>query len=429
MNVLAIDVGTSSVKAALLRDGSLKGTNARAEFVTRYDAGRAEANPADVLTAIEKALRQLKSRNVDVIAPTCMAASWLAMDRNGQPLTPIITHQDRRSLLEARQIEKTVGKARHLRLAGNRPFPGGISSTTAAWFLTHARGIMRRARLVGHLNTFLLHHWTGARVTDPSNAAFMGLYETCTMAGWSAELCDVIDMNAALLPEIKPADAVAGRLSREAAESLGLSAGTPILVGCMDTSAALLAVGAKPGVLLNSLGSTDVLAVCTDRAHPHECLLTRPLGVGRTWVSVSTLAAGGSSLAWAHKRLFAELTERQFFAKLRKLPPAGDVQFAPYLSGERTSVEQRQAAFTGLSLSTTREQMLAAVVDALAKASAARLPLLAKATPLAKTVILTGGVASATFHRDWPKSYRFQRREGLTLLGLATLAEALERQS
>ena len=52
--------------------------------------------------------------------------------------------------------------------------------------------------------------------------------------------------------------------------------------------------GANPGQLLNVCGSTDVLALCVNRPRPHEKLITRALGVGKRWLSVSTLAAGGS---------------------------------------------------------------------------------------------------------------------------------------
>ena len=51
-----------------------------------------------------------------------MAPSWVAMDKRGRAITPIVTHQDRRSVDVAREIEREIGKARHLQLAGVRPF-------------------------------------------------------------------------------------------------------------------------------------------------------------------------------------------------------------------------------------------------------------------------------------------------------------------
>jgi len=91
-------------------------------------------------------------------------------------------------------------------------------------------------------------------------------------------------------------------------------------VGIVDTSGALLLHGAPPlGQLLNVCGSTDVLALCTDRPKPHERLLTRAVGVGRRWVQVGTIAAAGSALAWANRQLFPDLSESAFRRLMRQL--------------------------------------------------------------------------------------------------------------
>src|SRR2546423_14571489 len=154
---LGIDVGSSSVKTAVLRNGAVSGAIARAAFPTRFDGVRAEVEAGALLKAVRSAVRQVGSaaRRVDCIALSVMSPSWVAMDKKGNALTPIVTHQDRRSVEIAREIESRVGKERHLALAGNRPFPGGISSTTCAWFFANQRSMMRRADLLGHLNTFL----------------------------------------------------------------------------------------------------------------------------------------------------------------------------------------------------------------------------------------------------------------------------------
>jgi hypothetical protein len=105
---------------------------------------------------------------------------------------------------------------------------------------------------------------------------------------------------------------------------------------------------------------------------------------------------------------------------------AGGVMFDPYLAGERTSVEQRRGAFTGLTLATTREQMLAAMIDALAKASAKQLSLLEQQhdVEMGKRVVVSGGKEDRLdklFHRDWPKGYTFKAEVEATLRGLGKL--------
>ena len=428
--LLGIDIGSSSVKAAVLKNGRISGTLARAPFRSRFQGVRAEVDPASVLKAVAAAIGQLgpAAKKVEAIGLSVMSPSWVAMDKAGRPLTPIVTHQDRRSVEIAAEIERKVGKERHLALAGNRPFPGGISSTTCAWFNRHEPALMRRADLVGHLNTFLHRQMTGERVVDPSNASFMGVYRTVDLGGWSDELCEAIGLSPDLLPVVLDADQVGGRVTRAAAGKFGLTQGTPMLVGLVDTGSAMLLAGARPGQFVNVVGTTDVLIACTDRPRPHEKLLTRALGVGRLWTSVATLASAGSSLTWLKEQLFADLTAPGFYKIVDKLAkralPSG-VRFEPHLAGERTSLEQRQGAFTGLTLATTREQMLSAVIESLAAASAARLPLLRAQVPRAcHEVLMSGGTAGSLarlLHRDWPGKWRFKSEEEATLRGLAIL--------
>src|SRR6059058_3791575 len=127
--ILALDIGSSSVKAGLLRGDRVVGRIAREKFPTSYDGVRAEVDANQILRAVARAVHDLgpAARKVDAIALSVMSPSWVAMDKSGRTITPVVTHQDRRSMDVARQLEKRIGKSRHLKLAGNRPFPGGIS--------------------------------------------------------------------------------------------------------------------------------------------------------------------------------------------------------------------------------------------------------------------------------------------------------------
>jgi sugar (pentulose or hexulose) kinase len=430
MLLLGIDIGSSSVKVALLSNGRIVGRTHSCDFHTRYDGVRVEVDPDAVLEAMVRAIRAAgpKVRRVDAIALSAMSPSWVAMDRRGRAMTPIITHQDRRSIETARRIERSIGKARHLRLTGNRPFPGGISSTTCAWFGEHHPGVLARADLVGHLSTFAHRLMTGARVTDPSNASFMGLYQTIRLDGWNDELCEAAGVRQAQLPQVMEADRIAGRITSAAAARFGVTHGTPMMAGIVDGSSPMLLAGARVGQLVNASGSTDVLALCTDRPRPHPGLLTRALGIGRLWLHVATMAAAGSALNWARQTLFADLPDEKFWSLVRRQSRRNaslPVRFEPYLAGERVSIEQRRGAFTGLSLASTREDMLAAVIEALARVSAERLPLLeSRGVKLLRDVTVCGGVSKGladVLQRDWPGRWRFRQEPDATVRGLGTM--------
>ncbi|HTB62842.1 MAG TPA: FGGY family carbohydrate kinase [Opitutales bacterium] len=429
--LLGLDVGSSSVIAGLLHGPQVLAQSPREFFPTRFTGPRAELDPEVLLAAIRRAIAHLgpRAKEIDAIALAVMAATWVAMDKNGNPLTPIVTHQDRRSVVEAHDLETRMRAKRHLMLCGSRPFPGGISSTSWAWYLRHQRASLKRANLVGPISTFIIRQFTGARVVDPSNASFTGLYHTLNLSGWSPELCANLGVSASLLPEVLESDRVAGHVTPEAARRFGLRNGTPTLAGIVDGSTGMLLAGAKTGQLFNVVGSTDVLALCTEKPRPHPQLLTRALGVKGKWLQVNTLAAVASAIYWARAQLFPEISIKNFPALLHRLSKqgaaaAGTVQFAPYLAGERMNIDQKQGAFTGLTLATTREQMLAAIIESLAQASAARLPLLeGTGTKLLRTVAVSGGAdrIDELMRRDWPGRWRYRSVTEATLRGLGTL--------
>ncbi len=429
--LLGLDVGSSSVNAGLLRGTRVLAESPRVFFPTRCEGPHVEVDPPTLLKAIRQSIAGLgpQAKKVDALVVAGMAPAWVAMDKDGAALTPIVTHQDRRSVAEARDLEERLGQQRHLELCGSRPFPGGISSTTWAWYKRHEPGRLKRADLVGHLNTFLHRQMTGARLTDPSNASFTGLYASLTLAGWSPELCANLGVKSSLLPEVIESDRIGGVLTAEAARRFGLRAGTPMLAGLMDGSAGMLLAGAKVGQLFNVVGSTDVLALCTDKPRPHPQLLTRALGFGQRWLQVSTLAAVASALYWARAQFFPDVPIKQFPALLHRLSrngakEAGTVRFDPYLAGDRMSIEQRQGAFSGLTLATTRTQMLASVIEALTRASAERLPLLeGTGTKILRTVAISGGSdrLDQLMHRDWPGRWRYRAVTDATLRGLGTI--------
>ncbi|MGD0770124.1 MAG: FGGY family carbohydrate kinase [Tepidisphaeraceae bacterium] len=433
MTILGLDLGSSSVKAGIVRDGRIIGSLARAAYPTRFDGPKVEVDPAKVLKAIAHAIADLgpAARRVDAIGLSVMAPAWIAMDRAGKPLTPIVTHQDRRSIQIARDLEARVGKQRFLSIAGNRPFPGGISITTLAWYAKHQPQIIRKADLIGHLNTFLHRQFTGQRVIDPSNASFTGLYETLKLGSWSKELCQAAGVSLAKLPQIIPADRIPGSITRPAAHRFGLTEGTPVMTGMIDTGAAFMLFGPRPGQLLNVSGSTDVLCLCTRHPRPHENLLTRALGIGRLWLSVGTLAAAGSAITWALDQFFRDLSTEDYYRLLANLARKSKHQadptviFQPYLAGERTSIEQKQASFSNLTLATTRQDMLMSIIDALAKASSARLALLkSRGVRIRPTVFVSGGAAGAlrqVLYRDWPGRWRFKSEPEASLRGLSRI--------
>jgi len=298
--------------------------------------------------------------------------------------------------------------------------------------------VIRRAETFAHVQTLLHLAWANARVCDPSNASFTGFYHTTAMGGWSDELLAACDTDSSRMPRVLDANHVAGHISDQGASRFHLRQGTPVLVGCMDTSAAMLMGSSSgsvaSGQLINVAGTTDVLGLAVDECRVDERVLTRALGVGRKWMSVATIATAGAAIEWALRELFPEDVDRN--AVLNQLDfsrplPEVDINFA----GSRTSIEQTFGEIRGVKLSTTRHDILAGIVIALARAGSRRFELLRQINPVdfSPTVLVSGGYATdmgdaidQVLYKDWPVDLTRLHVDHATLRGLGMLAAAAD---
>jgi len=75
------------------------------------------------------------------------------------------------------------------------------------------------------------------------------------------------------------------------------------------------------------------------------------------------LTTGGFALEWFRNQFCREMDEETFYGdylnKILKDGMKASVRFLPHLAGDRTSFLQKKASFSGLTLSTTREDCLA----------------------------------------------------------------------
>ena len=372
MRVLAVDVGTSSVKATVLdlAAGTPAGPVARASYELDHPTPEAAEVPAGRLWgAVAAAARQAArgADGVEGVGLSVLTPALILLGESDRPLTPIWTHLDRRARSAARQVWAAVGPE-FLATVGNRPVPGGITAVCWRQLLAEDPYLFRRVRRYLHVNGWLALCLTGECAFDPGNACFTGLFGTLTDQAWSERWCEYFEVEPAWLPQVVSGDTTVGTLRSGAAADLGLPAGLPVKLGVPDTTSAMLAADMKPGELLHMVGTTNVLAALTEHPRPDTRRLTRRLGVGPAFIHTSHNPVGGAALEWLHGLCFRDQTEAQFYDQT--LPEAMRRQTVvtldpPFLGGDRLEIEAHRAAFRDLTLAANRMDLLAAVLEAM----------------------------------------------------------------
>jgi sugar (pentulose or hexulose) kinase len=432
MRILALDVGTSSVKAAVLEIGNSLPVTPIAR--TRYPLAHpepeaAEIDPERLWEAVVAAARAAtgSATGVEAIGLSCLTPALVLLDHADRPLAPIWTHLDRRARPAARRIWADVGPE-FLASTGNRPLPGGISAVSWLQQQTQQPMLRRQVHSYLHVNGWLALRLTGQRAFDPANASFSGLFATMSNQAWSERWWTYFGVEPAWLPGVVDGRTTVGALRAEAAQEFGLPSGIPVKLGTADTSSAMLAARMGPGDLLHVVGTTQVLAAIAPVPRPDARRLTRRLGVGEACIHVTHNPVGGAALDWLHDVCFRDQEIKRFYAETipgalgRQAPVVLD---PPFLGGDRLEIETHRAAFREVTLGTDRLDLLAAVLAGMRRGHQEAMAALGLETPI-RRVFLTGGGAETVRQLlpEYSSDTVNQLEEG-SLRGVARLFEPI----
>lgn len=404
-HVLAVDVGTQSLKACVVdRDLNVL-EEAKVSYSPQLRSKYMVEIEAEVLwQAFIKACVQLnRAKEVDGLSFSTLCPSLVPMDREGIPLGPVILHLDRRSYRQAVWALNRVGEERFLRVAGNLPIPGGISVTSLLWVKENEPEVYGREEVVfGHAVTFFMKRLTGRFVIDPSNASFTGLYDTVSYGDWDDGLLEDLQISREKLPQVVMSPTIVGELDGEIADSAGLPEGIPVVIGANDTTCAAVGAGVtEPGTIMNTSGTTEIMVLCLDRPLVAKNHLLRTHAYPNRWLAMRTVGAGGASLEWFRTTFCSEMSKGTFYSdyleRVLSAHKKPEARFHPFLSGDRHRVRQKTGAFTRLTLGTTREDCLLALAHGIVLFQAEGLLEWRKDFPLDRRIHHVGGGASEAY--------------------------------
>lgn len=410
VQLLGVDLGTSSVKVLRVSEtGRILGQGSIEYSIRQPRPGWAEQRPQDWWQATAMATRQALAGLDD--DPHAIAAIGLSgqmhgavlLDRHRQPLAPAIIWPDQRSQAQVEEMTALIGPERLIELSGS-PVATGFQAASLRWLQQNRPDLWSQVASVLLPKDYLRLCLGGDLSTDPSDGSGTLLFDL-HRRDWSPEILAALAVDPARLPAVRDSTAVAGQLSHEAAEALGLPAGIPLITGAADTAASMLAAGVLGGETLLVTISTGgqiirpVAAVQLDRkGRSHTfCSAVRP-GSGRAgWYQMAAILSAGLALRWLRDRLFdlsGEEGYRQMTAWAETVPAgAGGLIFLPYLIGERTPHMDPQARglFLGLTARHGRAELVRAVLEGVALACYDAYSVLAEAGPAPDRIVMAGG--------------------------------------
>jgi gluconokinase len=362
MRVLAVDIGTSSVRAAIF-DESVRepGEPPRRDYAGEDDPDRLVESTREVIDEAGGA------ESADLVGASCFGHSLLALDEQGRPLTPILGWRDTRSADAADWLSRRLdGAAVHARTGCQ--IHTSYWPAKFAWLAQAEPEVFRQAKRFVSFCDYVYEQLLGREVpASLSMASATGLLDLHTRA-WDQELLETLGLDAERLPEISddPVDGWHAAALDGACSNLG--------AGCVGRERAALMVG-----------TSGAYRTVYETEQPQA----RP-GLFLHWLDERRVVEGGSLSDGGSLYHWVEQTFKEDEGSLAdRAPDSHGLTFVTLLGGERSPGWHQHAtgAISGLTFATTPLDLRQAALEGVAF----RFAEVADLMPEVEDVVATGG--------------------------------------
>ncbi len=375
--LMAIDIGTSGVRAALFDEngveipGASVGSNRLASGLTDFSTTDARALLAEVVQTIDQ-LYQAQSSNIairlELIALSCFWHSLVGVDENGHPTTPVLGWADNQGSLAAAQLRSKLDEPAIHSRTGCRLHPSYWPAKLERLRNEEPETFRATTRWLSFAE-YLTLNLCGATTASVSMASGTGLLNQRTCE-WDEELLAVLDVNLESLPEIAQANTTFGLTSEYAARwpqlrdarvcpAIGDGAANNIGAGCTSKEKVSLMIGTSGAMRVAFHGPPPP-------AIPPELWCYR---VDRERIILGgALSDGGGLYHWLRETLLNLDPDSTEDEVARMEPDAHGLTILPFWAGERSTGWNADArgAILGLSLQTGPIEILRAAMEAVA---------------------------------------------------------------
>ena len=381
--ILALDFGTTAIKVGLFHiEGRLMKMVAREQALSFPAPGRVEQSPRVALELVADAssevLEAVDTSRIAAIGLTNHRGTAIALDAAGDPLTEFIVWMDKRGLAQVDFLHRLIGNERYYDVCGH-PIVSYTGVSKVLWLRQRAPEIFERAAVIGPPQTYFLK-WLGCEnfVCDVSSGVFLFPFDI-DRGTWSESLAAEMGFPLEKLPRLALATDIVGELSAEAAKTLDLPAGIPLVAGGGDGQCAGVGSGViESGKAMINIGTATGVQVFLDstRRDPRRTLNCAAHVVTGRWEMEGHTQSSGAAFRWLRDEFGASELARQresatdayelLIEQACSAPPgAGGLLFLPTFNGSSAPQVDLSArgCLIGLSLNHRRGHVIRALLE------------------------------------------------------------------
>jgi gluconokinase len=413
--MIGVDIGTSSTKViAYSNKGKILTLARRSYPLLQPEPGYAEQDPETLYTAVTESIsevcKQLEGQ-ADIAGFSFSSAmhSFLALDKDNNPITNIITWADTRSSGEAERLGMHAD-AKLLYESTGVPMHPMTPLTKICWLQHNMPLLAGKTTMYSGIKEYILFRLMGVHLIDHSIASATGMFNIHTLK-WYKPALEMAGITENQLPQIVGTTQALYSLDPALQKKWGLSRNTPFFTGASDGCLANLGTGAvETGDLAVTVGTSGAVRMAAASALPDK--------MGRTFNYVLTPSLyiaggpvnnGGIILKWftenfLNKSFSGEADFNSFLDEAAKAP-AGSAGLIclPYFMGERAPVWNARltGVFSGVQLQHRREHMMRAIVEGISFSLRQIAEILTESQGAYTRIFASGGFVHSASWMQW----------------------------
>ena len=374
MYYIGIDLGTSAVKLLLVAENGQTVKTVSKEYPLLFpQPGWSEQHPEDWWAAVQAGLAELlmgiDRSQVAGIGCGGQMHGLVILDDKDEVIRPAILWNDGRTAKETDELNTNIGQEKLSKWTANIAF-AGFTAPKLLWLKEKEPESFARIHKIMLPKDYINYRLTGVHSTDYSDAAGMLLLNVKERS-WSQEMLEVCGIREQQLPQLFLSSAAIGCLLPEVAESLGLPETVVVAAGAGDNAAAAVGTGTVGAGSCNiSLGTSGTIFISMkDFAVDSNNAIHSFVHADGGYHWLGCMLSAASCLKWFCEDILqtADYAVEQAAITDEKLGRRS-IFFLPYLMGERSPINDVNArgCFLGLSMDTSRADMVQAVLEGVA---------------------------------------------------------------
>lgn len=374
--ILAIDLGTTIIKAVLFDENGVILDNRKTKFsLIDKSNDEIEQKPALLWIIVKKIIKKIitdtgiDNCNLQAIGLSSQGISIIPVDKNYSCLYNMISWLDTRAANEVKEIKARFSEKDLFHITGKRLTPF-YSLPKILWLKKNEPELFNQIYKILLPLDYIFFKLTGEVFTDHTMAGGTMLYDI-TERNWSKQILSAFNIKSNILPKIENAGEFSLPISGNVASELDLQKNTQVVLGAQDQKCAAIGAGIDEDTAVISMGTcTAILAECDRPFFDEQMRIPLFSFIKKNrYVLEAVINTTGIVFEWIKKTFFKNKSFDELTALAQKSPTGcKGLFFYPHLEGAGTPHlgKNIKGFLYGLSLSIEKNDIIRSLMEGVA---------------------------------------------------------------